>query len=54
MQNFKALGIRVKYHHHETGERKAGNKTYFEPLLKTADNVVTVKYALFNLAKQTT
>lgn len=49
----KDFGIRVKYHHHETGERGQQEiETYFEPLLKTADNIVTAKYALFNLAKQ--
>jgi glutamine synthetase len=49
----KDFGIKVKYHHHETGERGQQEiETYFETLLKTADNVVTVKYALFNLAKQ--
>lgn len=49
----KQFGVRVKYHHHETGERGQQEiETYFEPLLKTADNIVTVKYALFNLAKQ--
>jgi glutamine synthetase len=51
-KTLKEFGIRVKYHHHETGERGQQEiETYFEPLLKTADNVVTVKYALFNLAK---
>lgn len=49
----KDFGIRVKYHHHETGERGQQEiETYFETLLKTADNIVTAKYALFNLAKQ--
>ncbi|MCC7157960.1 MAG: type I glutamate--ammonia ligase, partial [Ignavibacteria bacterium] len=49
----KSFGIKVKYHHHETGERGQQEiETYFEPLLKTADHIVTVKYALFNLAKQ--
>lgn len=52
-KTLKDFGIRVKYHHHETGERGQQEiETYFEPLLKTADNIVTVKYALFNLAKQ--
>jgi glutamine synthetase len=47
------LGIKVKYHHHETGERGQQEiETYFSNLLPTADNVVTVKYALFNLARQ--
>lgn len=49
----KRFGIRVKYHHHETGERGQQEiETYFDNLLRTADNVVTVKYALFNLARQ--
>jgi glutamine synthetase len=49
----KQLGIKVKYHHHETGERGQQEiETYFEPLLKTADNIITVKYALFNFARQ--
>lgn len=49
----KQFGIRVKYHHHETGERGQQEiETYFEPLLQTADNIVTVKYALFNFARQ--
>lgn len=49
----KQFGINVKYHHHETGERGQQEiETYFENLLKTADNIVTVKYALFNLAWQ--
>jgi len=49
----KDFGIRVKYHHHETGERGQQEiETYFETLLRTADNIVTAKYALFNLAKQ--
>jgi glutamine synthetase len=49
----KRFGIRVKYHHHETGERGQQEiETYFSNLLPTADNVVTAKYALFNLARQ--
>lgn len=49
----KQFGIRVKYHHHETGERGQQEiETYFENSLKTADNIITVKYALFNLAQQ--
>jgi glutamine synthetase len=48
----KEFGIKIKYHHHETGERGQQEiETYFESLLKTADNVVTSKYVLFNLAK---
>jgi glutamine synthetase len=49
----KQFGIKVKYHHHETGERGQQEiETYFEDLLTTADNIITVKYALFNLASQ--
>ncbi len=46
------FGIKVKYHHHETGERGQQEiETYFDDLLTTADNVITIKYALFNLAR---
>jgi glutamine synthetase len=49
----KDFGIKVKYHHHESGERGQQEiETYFSDLLTTGDNVVTVKYALFNLARQ--
>jgi glutamine synthetase len=49
----KRFGIRVKYHHHETGERGQQEiETCFNPLLATADNIVTTKYALFNLARR--
>jgi glutamine synthetase len=49
----KQFGVKVKYHHHETGERGQQEiETYFTDLLSTADNIVTVKYALFNLARQ--
>ena len=49
----KKFGIEVKYHHHETGERGQQEiETYFTDLLTTADNVVSVKYALFNFARQ--
>jgi len=49
----KDFGIKVKYHHHETGERGQQEiETYFSNLLTTSDNIVTVKYALFNLARQ--
>ncbi|MGE5364480.1 MAG: type I glutamate--ammonia ligase [Bacteroidota bacterium] len=47
------FGIRVKYHHHEAGERGQQEiETYFSDLLSTADNIVTSKYALFNYARQ--
>jgi glutamine synthetase len=49
----KQFGISVKYHHHESGERGQQEiETYFNDLLTTADNIVTVKYALFNFARQ--
>jgi glutamine synthetase len=49
----KKFGIKVKYHHHETGERGQQEiETYFSDLLTTADNIVSTKYALFNLARQ--
>jgi glutamine synthetase len=49
----KQFGIDVKYHHHESGERGQQEiETYFTDLLTTADNVITVKYALFNFARQ--
>jgi glutamine synthetase len=49
----KQFGIRVKYHHHESGERGQQEiETYFSDLLTTADHIVTVKYALFNFARQ--
>jgi glutamine synthetase len=49
----KGFGVRVKYHHHETGERGQQEiETYFSNLLPTADDIITVKYALFNLARQ--
>jgi len=46
------FGIRVKYHHHETGERGQQEiETYFSNLLTTADNIITVKYVMFNFAR---
>jgi glutamine synthetase len=49
----KQFGIKVKYHHHESGERGQQEiETYFDNLLTTADNVITAKYALFNLARR--
>lgn len=47
------FGIKVKYHHHEAGERGQQEiETYFSNLLDTGDNIITAKYALFNLARQ--
>ncbi len=49
---FKDLGIEVKYHHHEGGERGQQEiETIFFDLLTAADNIVMAKYILFNLAK---
>jgi len=48
----KSFGIKVKYHHHETGERGQQEiETYFHDLLDTSDHIVTAKYVLFNLAR---
>ncbi|MCE9637020.1 MAG: type I glutamate--ammonia ligase [Planctomycetes bacterium] len=47
------LGVPVKYHHHECGERGQQEiETYFMDLLTAADTIVTTKYALFNLARK--
>ena len=47
------LGVPVKYHHHECGERGQQEiETCFMDLLTAADSVVTTKYALFNLARR--
>jgi glutamine synthetase len=49
----RQFGVKVKYHHHEAGERGQQEiETYFTDLLSTADNIITVKYALFNLARK--
>ncbi len=46
------FGIKVKYHHHETGERGQQEiETQFNNLLTTADNIITVKYVMFNFAR---
>lgn len=50
---FKLYGIDVKYHHHEVGERGQQEiETYFSNLLQTADNIISAKYILFNLARE--
>jgi glutamine synthetase len=50
---FKMLGIDVKYHHHEVGERGQQEiETFFADTLKSADNIITAKYILFNLARK--
>jgi glutamine synthetase len=47
------FGLKVKYHHHEVGERGQQEiETYFTDLLTTADNIITAKYILFNFARQ--
>ncbi|MDH7516088.1 MAG: type I glutamate--ammonia ligase [Bacteroidota bacterium] len=47
----KQVGIPVKYHHHEVGERGQQEiELFFDPLLRTADNIVTTKYILFSQA----
>jgi len=47
------FGIKIKYHHHETGERGQQEiETYFNDLLTTGDNIITAKYVLFNFARQ--
>ncbi|MFA7421539.1 MAG: type I glutamate--ammonia ligase [Melioribacteraceae bacterium] len=47
------FGIKVKYHHHEVGERGQQEiETYFSDLLDTADNIITAKYVLMNFARQ--
>ncbi len=47
----KKLGIPVKYHHHEAGERGQQEiELFFEPLLKAADSIMMVKYILLSQA----
>ncbi len=47
----KDFGIRTRYHHHEAGKKGQQEIEFqFEPLLVTADHIVTVKYLLFNMA----
>lgn len=53
VQLMMELGIEVKYHHHEVGERGQQEiENMFSPLLKTADQAILTKYILFNLAQQ--
>ncbi len=50
---FAKYGIKVKYHHHEVGERGQQEiETYFSDLLDTADNIITAKYILMNYARE--
>jgi glutamine synthetase len=45
--------VKVKYHHHEVGERGQQEiETYFSDLLRSGDNIVTTKYILFNFAEK--
>jgi len=46
------LGVGIKYHHHEVAVNQHEIETMFNPLLKTADQSVIIKYVLFNLAKK--
>jgi glutamine synthetase len=46
------LGVDIKYHHHEVAVNQHEIETKFNPLLKTADQSVIIKYVLFNLAKK--
>lgn len=46
------LGIEIKYHHHEVAVNQHEIETKFNPLLKTADQAVIIKYVLFNLARK--
>jgi glutamine synthetase len=47
------LGIKVKYHHHEVGERGQQEiETQFDSLLSISDKLVLSKYLLFNLARK--
>jgi glutamine synthetase len=46
-----AVGIEVKYHHHEGGRfSQVEIETAFAPALKTADQILLVKYLVKNLA----
>jgi glutamine synthetase len=46
-------GVKVKYHHHEVGERGQQEiETYFSDLLTSGDNIVATKYILFNFAEK--
>ena len=46
-------GVRVKYHHHEVGERGQQEiETFFADLLTSGDNIVKTKYILYNFAEK--
>lgn len=48
----KDIGIDIKYHHHEVAVNQHEIETNFNPLLKTADDAVKIKFILFNLAQK--
>jgi len=49
---FQKLGLPVKYHHHEVGERGQQEiELNFSNLIQTGDHIITAKYILFNLAR---
>lgn len=48
----KEIGIDIKYHHHEVAVNQHEIETNLNPLLKTADEAVKIKYVLFNLARK--
>jgi glutamine synthetase len=53
VQRMQALGIPVKYHHHEVGGPGHGEiEVHFEPLSKTADNLLIMKYVIKNTAAE--
>ncbi len=48
----KRFGVKVKYHHHEVGERDQQEiETYFMNLLEAGDKIILTKYTLFNLSR---
>ncbi len=47
-----SLGVDVKYHHHEVAANQHEIETTFNPLLRSADQSMLVKYVLFNLARR--
>lgn len=50
---FQQMGINVKYHHHEVGERGQQEiEIQFDNLLAISDKIVLAKYLLFNLARR--
>ena len=50
---FEQVGIPVKYHHHEVGERGQQEiELLFQSLLQTADSIMMAKYILFSQAAE--